>query len=664
MTNRAYPSPRLQRGLAAAAVALLARGQAYGQAVSGPMAMPAPATAAATAASAAASTVASKAASTAASTTADRAPAPLRELVQRAAAALRTEPATLYALTGQALALLAQHPDADLEAQVRVLRCDYFNERDRAAAWHEIARLRELAPRLRNPGLRAAALGCEGELHEQSGNNTQAMALYEQAVTVAEGARDERRLAEVLYLRGYLRGVLGDFAPGLADLRRSLALYEKARLPVEMRTTTNAVASLYNRMGALDEARRYYEESLRSMPEGVATRERVIAQHNLGRNHKRAGRWDEAQRQFEQVLAMARELDYLRGQVHALRGLAAVRNARGDGAHALQLVEESQRLYGQVPDEPLRARVLLQRAFSLRQLQRPADALPALREAIRVFAAGDAVMEEAEAREELARCSAELGEWRQAYEQQSRARRITEEMLRRQIDYRFATMKVQFDADARERELVMLQRENAAGERALAEQRRAAWLQIVAALLASALALALGAFAWRQRRTGHRMRALAMTDELTGLPNRRSALAALERVLQARQGGAVLIMDIDHFKRINDAHGHAVGDAVLRAACAAWREAAGAGVGFGRLGGEEFIAVLSAGGTREAMALAERLRAAIGAGDPGTGLPRVTTSIGVTALVPGDTVAGALARADEALYRAKEGGRNRVESRP
>ena len=278
MTNRAHPSPRIQRGLAAAAVALLVRGHAHGQAVSGPMATPA------------ASAAVSAAASTSASTADDHAPAALHELVQRAAAALRTEPATLFALSEQALALLAQHPDADLEAQVRALRCDYFNERDRSAALYEIARLRELAPRLRNPGLRAAALGCEGELHEQSGDNTQAMALYEQAVTVAEAAHDERRLAEVLYLRGYLRGVLGDFAPGLADLRRSLALYEKARLPLEMRTTTNAVASLYNRMGALDEARRYYEDSLRSMPEGVATRERVIAQHNLGRNHERAGR--------------------------------------------------------------------------------------------------------------------------------------------------------------------------------------------------------------------------------------------------------------------------------------------------------------------------------------------------------------------------------------
>lgn len=178
--------------------------------------------------------------------------AELQHVIEQAVAAVRTEPETLLRLTDRALALLGAAPDPDLEAHVRVLRCDYFNERDRAAAEREIARVRELAPQLREPGHRAGILGCEGELYEQTGDNTRAMALYEQAVAVAEAAGDERRLGEVLFLRGYLRGVVGDFAQGLADLKRSLALFEKLGLPVEMRTTVNGVAGLYSRMGDLD----------------------------------------------------------------------------------------------------------------------------------------------------------------------------------------------------------------------------------------------------------------------------------------------------------------------------------------------------------------------------------------------------------------------------
>ena len=590
--------------------------------------------------------------------------AELDKVVEQAMAAVRTDPEALLRLTNQALALLATQPDADLETQVRVLRCYYYNERDRAAVQREIERANLLAPTLRNAGVRAAMLGCEGEMYEQAGENTRAMALYEQAVSVAEAAHDDRHLAEVLFLRGYLRGVVGDFPKGLADLKRALVLYQKLDLPVEVRTTMGGVAGLYTRMGALDEARGYYEDALRAMPAGTASREHVVAQHNLARNLQRLGRLDEAQRHFEQVLAQARELKFARGQAYALRGLATVRNAKRDAARALQFVEEAQRLSAKVPDEPLRGQLLVQRAKALRLLGRPADGQAGLREAIRIFAAGDAVGDEAEAHEELARVNAALGDWRQAYEEQSRARDITHDLLRKQLNNRFATMKAQFDADAKEREVELLQRENQAGERALAEQRRAARLQVIAIALASALALLLAALAWRQHRSGRLMRTLAMTDELTGLPNRRGAIAELERLIATGESGALLILDIDHFKRINDQHGHAAGDSVLRAIAHAWRDLVGNDATLGRLGGEEFVAVARGCDLVQAKALAERLREAVPSLDMSgwLGTQHLTTSVGVTALTPGDTVAAALARADAALYRAKDGGRNRVEA--
>jgi diguanylate cyclase (GGDEF)-like protein len=587
----------------------------------------------------------------------------IERLVDDAQAALRTQPEQLFELTNRALALLATRPDPDLEAQVRALRCEYFNERDRVAAQREIELIRALLPKLSQPGIRAAMLACEGELYEQESDNTRAMALYEQAVGVAEAAHDERRLANVLFLRGYLRGVTGDYARGLADLQRALALFQKLGLAPEARTTVNGVAGLYSRMGALEEARHFYEDALRALPE-VASRERVVAQHNLGRNLQRAGRWDDAQRQFEQVLAQSRELHFVRGQVYALRGLAAVRNAKGDARRALQFADEALRLGAHVPDEPVRAGVLVQRAAALRQLGRPAEAQAAVREAIRIYVAGDAVAEEGEARAELARIAAAQGEWREAYEQQSRSSLIAEDLLRQQIDNRFAAMKVQFDADAKAREVALLQRENEASERALAEQRRATRLQIVATALASALALLLAGLAWRQRQASRHMRALAMTDELTGLPNRRRALAALDAAIANGSGAALLILDIDHFKRINDRHGHAVGDSVLRAITAAWRQQLGPEVTLGRLGGEEFVAVLPGASLAQGRELAERLRRSAAAVDLSGWLAeqRLTTSVGVTALAPGDTVAAALARADIALYRAKEGGRDRVEA--
>lgn len=161
----------------------------------------------------------------------------------------------------------------------------------------------------------------------------------------------------------------------------------------------------------------------------------------------------------------------------------------------------------------------------------------------------------------------------------------------------------------------------------------------------------------------------ATHDELTGLPNRRVLRTALERDLahaaRTHQPYAVLLLDVDHFKAINDAHGHPVGDQVLRHVADVLRLRVRTQDCAGRYGGEEFL-VLAPGTTREgALHLAEALRQGI-ARTPfhhaGKALA-VTVSIGVCALEPAHAgCAEPLIRAaDQALYLAKAGGRDRVE---
>ena len=157
---------------------------------------------------------------------------------------------------------------------------------------------------------------------------------------------------------------------------------------------------------------------------------------------------------------------------------------------------------------------------------------------------------------------------------------------------------------------------------------------------------------------------LATVDSLTGLLNRH-AFFEQAGALRLRPAGAarlsLLMLDLDHFKRINDRFGHATGDAALRLfAHTVQGVLAGRGV-MGRLGGEEFALAL-AGPLHEALEVAERLRAAVTATLlPTDGEPyRVTVSIGVAELQAGETLTAGLARADQALYDAKGAGRNRV----
>ncbi len=159
---------------------------------------------------------------------------------------------------------------------------------------------------------------------------------------------------------------------------------------------------------------------------------------------------------------------------------------------------------------------------------------------------------------------------------------------------------------------------------------------------------------------GRRLEALLREDNLTGLLNRRAILTHLAGTVSgARRHGhplSVAIVDLDNFKQINDTHGHQTGDEVLLAAVHAMRARLRAEDQLGRLGGEEFLALLPDTGARAAAHVAEQLREQV-AGAP-TPVP-VTVSVGV-ATWAGESPEELLRRADEALYAAKHGGRDRV----
>jgi diguanylate cyclase (GGDEF)-like protein len=157
---------------------------------------------------------------------------------------------------------------------------------------------------------------------------------------------------------------------------------------------------------------------------------------------------------------------------------------------------------------------------------------------------------------------------------------------------------------------------------------------------------------------------VASTDMLTGLHNRRKLDEVLgyevERVHRYGGGLAVILLDIDHFKQTNDSYGHPAGDRVLAAVATILRSGARSIDSVGRWGGEEFMVICPQTELDGACALAEMLRLRIAAAEfPEVG--RKTCSFGVAALGRDETLPGLVARADAALYRAKQGGRNAVE---
>ena len=168
------------------------------------------------------------------------------------------------------------------------------------------------------------------------------------------------------------------------------------------------------------------------------------------------------------------------------------------------------------------------------------------------------------------------------------------------------------------------------------------------------------------RRAEAQLQSQAATDPLTGLSNRRSLIARAEQTLvRARAAGrptALVIADIDHFKQINDRHGHDAGDQVLVSTAELLRGASRAQDVVARWGGEEFLVLLPDTSLEDAQSVAERIRCAVaGHATHPAGAPLTATlSLGVCEVRGDESLSGAIARADGALYQSKQAGRNRV----
>lgn len=199
---------------------------------------------------------------------------------------------------------------------------------------------------------------------------------------------------------------------------------------------------------------------------------------------------------------------------------------------------------------------------------------------------------------------------------------------------------------------------------ALNEIRRSLYLNLLICLVVTAIVLVLLNGVVRRFRS--RIETLATLDSLTGLPNRRGfdllAAQALNEAQRETKPLAALLLDLDHFKQLNDEHGHLAGDVVLAGFARDLQASLRQADIICRWGGEEFIVLLKDTDSARAQMIAEKTRLHVEAQRYAyNGKPlQVTVSIGLTALLADDTLHSLLARADHALYRAKQSGRNRV----
>jgi len=503
---------------------------------------------------------------------------------------------------------------------------------------------------------------CLGYSFEQLGDVNAAMDEYELAVALGERTGNETDLAGALVLRGELRHYRGEFSAALEDLQKAYAITAKHGKEGEMRYALNAIANLYadRRVGAYDRAIEYYRQVLASHEKLKNTREMATAHFNIAATLDTKGDHAAALAEYRHALELERAVKNDEGIADVQRGLGITLGKLDRNEEALRVLDQALAHYLHTRDEESAAHVRLARGTVLRKLGRNGEALRDLEAARARFESTSSNRFLEKAHDERAMLFATEGDWRRAYEARRAQMAVREKLSERLREEHVSRLRVQFDTEKKEQENRALTRENAAAA-------RIRYLQRVTIVLGALVIGFLVYLVVKHLSTARKMRDLALTDELTKLPNRRHVLTfADEQLKTARAGGkgfSVLALDIDHFKRINDTYGHDAGDVVLKRVADTCRRALRSHDRIGRIGGEEFLVVLPESDAKTAAEVAERLRSAVEQIDCSDVAPnvRITISIGVTEWKSPDDFSSIVKRADDSLYRAKEGGRNRVE---
>lgn len=519
----------------------------------------------------------------------------------------------------------------------------------------------------------------------------------------AAGTSDPGRIAAMQRLRACRAGVvidLGRTAEGEAELETVLRETADPSMRIVHALALLERGRYRSRRGDLIQAQHDLIEACRDLRESSLWQDDELCRIQLANHYKRMGDYDEALRLLDPLRAAARARGARFDESIYLYGIGDVHAAREAWVEAVQSFKETSAVAQAAHADATVAYAEHGMANALRRLKRPAEAVEPLQRALAWLDVPDrdpvqlarshtlmaAVLTDLDRAGEAARflplaevvvrragnnillaewhgvnahVMARLGRWQAAYES-LRARSDLDRSLEQQrAEEQQIRLRLAFNRESDQRELQAMR---ARSEQSLAlQQAQAAALALFTVLLAVA-----AVFGWRKLRQARRLQLLASSDELTGLPNRRAMLAyadqALEAARLARIPLSLLMIDVDHFKRVNDELGHAAGDTVLRRLATLLPGELRGDDRVGRIGGEEFLAVLPNATLEQAVAVSQRMRDRLATAPLVLeGRPRpVTISIGVAEARPTDDADALIERADRALYAAKTSGRDRV----
>ena len=510
---------------------------------------------------------------------------------------------------------------------------------------------------------------CEAYAKEQQGKTAEAMLDYQQVLSVQEAHKDHELLAKALVLRGEQYALNAAYADALADLQKAYQLELNHGSKGRQNYVANALANLYSddAVGDYEQAITLYKKSLDYWLQSGNLQGQATALFNLGGTYESAEQFELSLTYLYQALAIDQKRGDLDEIAYDKRAVARVLTKSDQGEKALALLNEAIAHYQSSSALQMLALSQLSRAITYRSLKLYPQARQDFESALAYFNKNPDLRFEASLYKEYALLLAETAQWQDAFLMQQKQQQKEAEIQQQLLDQRTARLKVQLQTEHIQRENTELEVKNAAQKQALADGEQLRFWQYLALCCALLLILAMSLLFIRQRTLSARLKDMALTDELTHLPNRRHTLALAQQLWQQwqqhQQPFAAVAVDVDFFKPINDQFGHAAGDQVLQKIAYCLRQELRPVDKLGRVGGEEFLILLPATTLNNAAAIAQRLCDAVAALD----WPHleagysVTISLGLALSDRQKDFMQLWACADEALYKAKQNGRNRME---
>ncbi|MFT3897624.1 MAG: diguanylate cyclase [Thermomonas sp.] len=557
--------------------------------------------------------------------------------------------------------------DATREVRFRSVFCGSTRWKDVARGLTYSEQALQAARETGDRASQARALVCRSNFMMLRDGSRHALPDLDRALETLDDQNEPQLEGEILVMRADLRSLIGEQAQAMLDFQRARAAFRDSGIGHEVDRLLQGMATTYRRMGDYAQAAAYLEQSKADLEAKQDWEGLAVNLIQFGFLHDEAGEPDKARAAFEEAIRVATTHGDDADRNGALLGLAEAQIALDQPQAARATLHEAATRFAAAGDDSSKDMLLLLGGQALARQGLHEDALKHYAMAQPLMeAAGNqrylALLHRARATslEALHRDGEALAEYKRynALEQELQGKMRLEQGRLLQYEYEirrrdFENQRLRAERQAQAQQLQDLQR-----------LRRWQTLAMACGLLLAAL---LAAFAWRQWRKSRRMRALALVDSLTGTATRRAFDATVADALaEARRTGAplsLLALDLDRFKNINDRYGHPAGDRVLAATSHAWQALLRDHDLLARVGGEEFVVVCPNTQLDKARGIAARLLEATEALrfediDPAL---RVGVSIGLAQATADDTVATLLARADAALYRAKQGGRGRVE---